>query len=210
MASLFKQALIQAQLFIGNRNLTYEALAGMFYNLFSDPPQREDFYKKVVKNATSVDKRSFLLAVRSLKDALLLCKRPRQDNCLLHIGLDEVHLLFQQRKEDVGSNHTLFSRLKSVLSEVVEEPLCTVFLSTAGTVSELAPAQDVAPSIRERDDERILPAPFTELPFDVDLISEPLLPGNVKLTSVGSIEFTARFGRPLYVRLTSVLSLSYV
>jgi hypothetical protein len=51
--------------------------------------------------------------------------------------------------------------------------------------------------MRERSDERILPAPFTELPFDVYAIAEPLIPGQETLDSVGSLKFTAKFGRPL-------------
>ena len=39
-----------------------------------------------------------------------------------------------------------------------------------------------------------LPAPFTELPFDVNLIANPLAPGRETFDSVGSLEFTARFG----------------
>ena len=85
------------------------------------------------------------------------------------------------------------------------EPFCVVFLSTAGTVSELAPSQDVAPSIRERSDELELPSPFTELPFDVDLISEPLVPGKESIRSVGSLKFTVQFGRPMYVAPDSLL-----
>jgi hypothetical protein len=119
--------------------------------------------------------------------------------------MDEVHVLFQRRYVDGQSEHTLYSRLKSVLSEIRTEPFCVVFLSTAGTVSELAPSQDVAPSIRERSDELELPSPFTELPFDVDLISEPLVPGKESIRSVGSLQFTVKFGRPMYVAPDSLL-----
>jgi len=52
--------------------------------------------------------------------------------------------------------------------------------------------------MRERSNERILQAPFTELPFDVYVAAEPLAPGQATLSSVGSLEFTAKFGRPLF------------
>lgn len=120
--------------------------------------------------------------------------------------MDEVHVLFERRTMERQSEHTLYSRLKSVLSEMRTEPFCVVFLSTAGTVSELAP-QDVAPSMRERSDELELPSPFTELPFDVDLISEPLIPGKESIRSVGSLKFTVQFGRPMYVAPDSPLLL---
>ena len=61
----------------------------------------------------------------------------------------------------------------------------------------LAPSKEITPSMRERDDERDLPAPFTELPFDVHVAAEPLAADRAALTSVGSLEFTTKFGRPL-------------
>jgi hypothetical protein len=110
--------------------------------------------------------------------------------------MDEVHVLYDQRIADGGSNYTLYSRLKSVLSEVVAEALCTIFLSTVSNVSKLPPSKELAPSLRDREYERFLPAPFTELPFDAHIIAEPLVPGQATLSSVGSLEFTAKFGRP--------------
>jgi hypothetical protein len=53
--------------------------------------------------------------------------------------------------------------------------------------------------MRERADDRNLPVPFTELPFDVHIIADPLRPGRFDLKSVGTLEFTAKFGRPLWV-----------
>jgi len=38
---------------------------------------------------------------------------------------------------------------------------------------------------------------YPELPFDVYVIAEPLSPGQANLSFVGSLEFTAKFGRPL-------------
>jgi hypothetical protein len=108
--------------------------------------------------------------------------------------MDEVHVLYDRRVADIGSNYTLYSCLKSVLSEVVAEKLCTVFLSTASSVSKLAPSKELAPSLREREDEHILPALFTELPFDVHIIAEPLVPRQATLSSIGSLEFMAKFG----------------
>ena len=127
--------------------------------------------------------------------------------CPILQAMDEVHVLFERRNVERQSEHTLYSRLKSVLSEMRTEPFCVIFLSTAGTVSDLAPSQDVAPSMRERSDELELPSPFTELPFDVELISSPLIPGKESIRSVGSLEFTVQFGRPMYVAPDSPLLL---
>jgi hypothetical protein len=49
----------------------------------------------------------------------------------------------------------------------------------------------------ERYDERIIWSEFTELSFDLYGIANPLACDREALTSVGSLEFTARFGRPL-------------
>jgi hypothetical protein len=84
-----------------------------------------------------------------------------------------------------------------VLNEGVKYDFAIISLSTASHLPSLAPSKDIAPSMRERGDERILLAPFTELPFDVYVAAEPLTPGQATLTSVGSLEFTAKFGRPL-------------
>jgi hypothetical protein len=70
-------------------------------------------------------------------------------------------------------------------------------MSTAIHISSLVHSKETPPSRKERGGEISLPAPFTELPFDVDLIANPLAPGRETSDSVGSLEFAARFGRPL-------------
>ncbi len=70
-------------------------------------------------------------------------------------------------------------------------------MSTASHIGSLAPSIETTPSLRERNPEVSLPAPFTELPFDVDLIANPLAGDQENLPSVGSLKFTVRFGRPL-------------
>ena len=192
-------------------DLSYEDLAGKFYEFFSHQSKRDEFYQRVLNKAPSLSAHSLTEASMSLRKTLENCSKWTATSagsfCPILQAMDEVHVLFEQRDMERQSEHTLYSRLKSVLSEMRTEPFCVVFLSTAGTVSELAPSQDVAPSIRERSDELELPSPFTELPFDVDLISEPLVPGEESIRSVGSLQFTVRFGRPMYVALDSLLLL---
>ncbi len=172
-----------------------------FYNFFAHPPDRSRFYSEVVLNAGSQTSPFDLVqSFQELKQALMgICSNWPRTACPLLISMDEIHVLFNMRGHDAESAYSLYSRLKSVLSEAVSEDFCTIFLSTATSVSKLAPSKDVAPSARERDDDRLLPAPFTELPFDAYIISEPLVPEQATLKSVGSLEFTAKFGRPLYV-----------
>lgn len=186
---------------MGTEKTSYLMLAEMFYQLFSESSQRNNFYRKVLEKTSSVNNGSFSSTVQSLKNAFLRCTDLPKEGCLLLLGIDEVHLFFEQRKVDVRSNHTIFSRLKSVFSEVIAEPLCIVVLSTAGAVSQFSPSPEVA---RERDDDFILQVltPFTELPLDIDIISDPLVPGRETLSSVGFLKFAARFGRPMYVRFS--------
>jgi hypothetical protein len=79
-----------------------------------------------------------------------------------------------------------------VLSEVVADKLCTTFLSTASSTFKFAP---LAPSLCKRENEHVLPASFMELLFDTHIITEPLVSREATLSSVGSLEFTAKFGQ---------------
>jgi hypothetical protein len=81
----------------------------------------------------------------------------------------------------------------------VFEPFCVIFLSTIANVSKLAPEQWVADSLREQAADVLLPPPFTELPFDVHIIENPLVSGRDTVATVGSFEFAAKFGRPMYI-----------
>ena len=205
MCAIFREAQNQIEDFAldAGHDLSYEDLAGKFYEFFSHQSKRDGFYQRVLNQAPSLSGHSLREASMSLRETLENCSKWTGTSagsfCPILQAMDEVHVLFQRRYVELQSEHTLYSRLKSVLSEIRTEPFCVVFLSTARTVSELAPSQDVAPSIRERSDELELPSPFTELPFDVDLISEPLVPGKESIRSVGSLKFTVQFGRPMYV-----------
>ena len=75
-------------------------------------------------------------------------------------------------------------------------------MSTVSDIAKNAPSQETSPSLREQHKDRLLPAPYTELPFDVYVIANPLVPGQENLDSVGTFAFTAKFGRPLYVEPT--------
>jgi hypothetical protein len=174
-------------------------MATAFYKFFRDALQRERFYKDVVRNAETSPSGDVKQSFTVLKEGLKRCCSdwPSTGICPILISIDEVHVLYTHREIDMGSDYTLYSRLKSVLDDVVECDFGVVSLSTASHIPRLAPSKGIAPSARERDNERSLPAPFTELPFDVHVIAEPLAPDTATLTSVGSLEFTAKFGRPL-------------
>jgi hypothetical protein len=128
-----------------------------------------------------------------------LCEWPHDGFCPIIISIDEVHVLYAERSDDKMSSHTLYSRFKSVVSELVGYDFCLLVLSTFSSIPKLTPSKTEAASLRELSDDRILPPPFTELQFDAHIIIDPLVPGQATLDTVGTMDFTAKFGRPLYV-----------
>jgi len=200
LSSLFESARLQAeQLLPPGEEVSYVHMARVFYDFFADPSNRNQFYENVVASSRKGPYVDVWKSFNGLKKNL---KRrcfnwPPSAICPLLVSIDEVHVLYTHRRVDTGSEYTLYSRLKAVLNEGIKYDFAIVSLSTVSHVSSLAPSKETAPSVRERDDERTLPAPFTELPFDVYVAAEPLAPGRATLTSVGSLEFTAKFGRPL-------------
>ena len=199
LSSLFASARRQAeQLFPPKKKVTYVHMAKAFYDLFADPSKRNTFYRGVIAVAKQGPSTDVWISFEALKKSLKgHCSKWPCNICPLLVSIDEVHVLYTHRGVDSGSDYTLYSLLKSVLNEGVKYNFAMISLSTVSRLSSLAPSKEAAVSMRERDHERILPAPFTELPFDVYIIAEPLAPGRATLTSVGSLEFTAKFGRPL-------------
>ena len=199
LSSLFTLALdLFKKLLPGNNKVSYAKIVEVIYKFFANTSNRDEFYEDVVKNAREGPYielgNSFNTFSRGLMDR---CSNWLNSKfCPILIAIDEIHNLYTHRRVDVGSNPTLYSLLKSVMNELLKYPVALISLSTVSHVSSLAPSKETAPSVRERSDERFLPAPFTELPFDVFLASEPLRPGQ-EMTSVGSLELTSKFGRPL-------------
>jgi hypothetical protein len=199
LSALFASAHLQAlKLFPEGKKESYESMVMAFYDFFAIPEQREAFYAAVVQKAGKGSE-SVWDSFNKLEDCLKksCSKWPPAAVCPLLVSIDEVHFLYTHRTIDSGSDYTLYSLMKSVLNEGISCGLGVITLSTASHITSLAPSKEVAPSMRERSDERILPAPFTELPFDVYAIAKPLIPGRETLATVGSLEYTAKFGRPL-------------
>ena len=173
-------------------------MAKIFYNYFRQHLNRSGFYDRVVGLAKTTSDasvgRSFIEFMNGLKGR---CSNWPTKSCPILISLDEVHVLYTRREEDTESQHSLYSLLQSVLSEVVTSHFGVICMSTASHIGSLAPSKETAPSFRERNPEVSLPAPFTELPFDVDLIANPLARDQENLSSVGTLKVTVRFGRPL-------------
>jgi hypothetical protein len=194
----------QVKIFNTDKKSTYLAVADKFYNIFHDQGKRDRFYGGVIKrseeerNATQADTSN---AIERVVVALgTYCSDWNSvEFCPIIISLDEVHVLFTPRPLDAQSSYSLYSRFKSVLGDLVAKPFCVLSLSTVSTVSKLAPSKSVADSLREQAENRMIPPPFTELPFDVHIIEDPLVPGEETVASVDSFEFASKFGRPLYV-----------
>lgn len=201
LSSLFATARLQVdRLFPPNNGLyDYAYMVKAFYDLFADPSQRNVFYENVIVNAKKGPYINVWASLDNLQGSLVkLCSKwPEASICPFVISIDEVHVLYTHREADIESNHTIYSRFKSVLNEGVKHHFVVITLSTASHVPSFAPAKGSTLSLQEQDKERILPAPFTELPFDVYIIAKPLVAGTETLASVGTQEFTARFGRPV-------------
>jgi hypothetical protein len=164
-------------------------MAKVFYDFFARPSLRKGFYEGVVKDAKKGPRVKVWESFKKLEDSLKQrCSNWPTTVCPLLISVDEVQVLCN-RKEDIGSNCSLYSQFVSVLNEGWNCNFGTITLSTKRNNSGL-------PS-DERYGERIFSPEFTELSFDLYVIANPLTCGRETLASVGSLEFTARFGRPL-------------
>ena len=206
LSSLFITARLQIQdLFPGNGMMTYEEIVKTFYEFFKEQPQRLKFYDQVVRHARRSKHSLNSICGHSIdqftSDLERRCSNWPTNLCPILISIDEVHILYTPRKnKDKQSVHSLYSRFKWVLSNLVLCKFGVICMSTAipTTIDNPTPPQKKIPTfwyVRAR--EIVLPAPITELPFDVDLSADPLNAGRETLESINSLEFTARFGRPL-------------
>jgi hypothetical protein len=181
--------------------MTYSELVLRFFDLFDQEEERETFYKEVLQLCSQTGPNpttpTLQTEAKKLEDALKQRCKDIPAGYSFIMAVDEVHVLYDPRPIDSKTDHNLFSRFKSVLSEITGYKFCTVVLSTATSINGLASSKKAAPSLRERISDMELPVQFTELPFDVFLIKEPLQEQKLNLTSVGTLEFTAKFGRPL-------------
>jgi hypothetical protein len=178
-----------------------------FYDFFDTLARRHKFHLDVIaKSKLLLNEKVYQSVLSRDFDTLHdLLKQRCTDwlgttTCPILVSIDEIHVLFKPRAQDVGTPHTLYSHLKYVLSQATPSPFCTIFLSTAtNDVTKHTPSKSnvVPPGMHGRAIVYDIPVPFTELPFDVHIIADPLQPGRHGLESVGTLEFTAKFGRPL-------------
>jgi hypothetical protein len=207
--SLFVQALDQATRFFlaSEPKVPYATMARKFYDFFET--NRKPFHSAVLARRAAVSDSLLNESLKGLVDYLQSCCSdwpvPAASTsadfpppiCPLLLSIDEVHTLYNPRPQDSDSFYSLYSRAKHVISQMVSHSFCVIILSTATNISKLPPSRHVAPSIRERAENRRLPNPFLELPFDAHICADPLVSGRDVLASVGSLGFVAKFGRPM-------------
>ncbi|TDL22026.1 hypothetical protein BD410DRAFT_898594 [Rickenella mellea] len=199
LGSIFSVTKARLEQFSKGSSMEYSSLVKSFFDLFNDEEERERFYDDVISPHWDFNVNELSSAWSSLDKALTKMCDKLPDGYPIIFSMDEVHVIYEPRSPlDVGTEFTLYSRFKSVLSELASKTFGTVVLTTATAMSKLAPSKAIAPSYRERIHDLELPAPFTELPFDTALFRAPLAQGVYNIKTVGTLEFTARFGRPLW------------
>lgn len=162
-------------IFSGKTQLSYKEIAHGFHEFFANTNNRDSFYNAVVRGSSTLQHQGAGQTWIYFKEALQSrCSDwPEASVCPVLISFDEVHVLFESRAHD-KSEHTIYSHLKSVISSLVDD-FCVIVMSTASSVSKVAPSRLIAPSLiapslRERASDIKLPVPFTELPFDAHIL----------------------------------------
>ncbi|KAL4246568.1 hypothetical protein ABKN59_008457 [Abortiporus biennis] len=173
-----------------------------------DRTQRDTFYSGVISNAgeklvkSSVALKSAVEG-RQVPDALkkLYSLLPDGDKIKVVMYFDEAHELCKQEvhktpkvKMQVTKNN--YEIMLSVLNVYVDEPLFALFLSTASSLSLLAPPPKYAVSARALGGYH--QAPFTEMPFDCAPHFFVNYDDTLTLQEVNKPMFLSNFGRPLY------------
>lgn len=113
------------------------------------------------------------------------------------IYFDEAHTLTNYPTDPKDLNgKDLYDCLLSCLVHFIDQSLFTIFLSTNSSLSNLAPPSRDAKSARARDASKNLQAPITETPFDC-YPGFLVQPDTLSWRDVSTIQFMAKFGRPL-------------
>jgi hypothetical protein len=98
------------------------------------------------------------------------------------------------------SNWTLFSELRRTLRGILDQPIFTLFLSTAGRFNRFSPEIRSDSSKRVINNNFKLLHPISEMCFD-DL-AYPAREYTVSLKRVVEMDWISHLGRPLYVHIT--------
>jgi hypothetical protein len=116
---------------------------------------------------------------------------------LVILSFDESHILTDIPKR---SSWTLFSELRRVLREIIDHPIFSLFLSTAGRFHLFSPEIRSDHSNRITNHEETPPHLISEISFDD--IAYPAKESTVSLDRVVKTDWISHLGRPLYVHFT--------
>ena len=112
-------------------------------------------------------------------------------------SVDEYHTLTEDGKDGRSSFHALCS----VLHDLVDFEVFTVFASTNFTLHDMAPLGSKNPSVRAKSKAFMEPhAPYVAFPYDVSPDNTPIVTeDDITLERVADLEYACMFGRPLSV-----------
>jgi hypothetical protein len=149
--------------------------------------------KTVVEYAAAEAARTALGELICKLDSKAASAQPERMKLIIYF--DEAHPLTKVvPKNDEGKS--LYDFLCSCLNQFLTFPMFCIFLSTNSSLAQFASPQALAKSARIRGGKAETHAPITETPFDCceDLMVKP---GVLKMQDTSTIQFMARFGRPL-------------
>jgi len=119
---------------------------------------------------------------------------------LVILAFDESQILTDNPKD---RNWTLFSELRRTLREIVDWPIFSLFLSTAGSFHLFSPDIKSDHSSRVTNAVLLPLNPISEISFD-DL-AYPAQEGIVSLDRVVQMDWMSHLGRPMCVHFTYIL-----
>jgi hypothetical protein len=121
------------------------------------------------------------------------------------LAFDESHILTDNPKD---RNWTLFSELRRTLREIVDWPIFSLFLSTAGSFHLFSPDIKSDHSSRVTNAVLLPLNPISEISFD-DL-AYPAQNDTVSLDRVVQMDWMSHLGRPLYVHFAYTFQKQFI
>ena len=116
---------------------------------------------------------------------------------LVVLAFDEAHVLTTEQYNTEDGYFSKFSELRRAIRALVDFPIFSVFLSTAGKIQYFTPRPDRDNSGRLQKSDLMLLGPFTTLGFDQMMTESRLEDGIISIEEVSTVACMARFGRPL-------------
>ncbi|CAE6399124.1 unnamed protein product, partial [Rhizoctonia solani] len=158
-----------------------------------------------ISNRTEIDLGILEYSLQMSCDRLAKRIQPVSDNtnvCFVYI--DEAHSLTQAVKDkNKEHKHSQLHNLSKALSNLIDYPMCFIFLSTSSSLRGYAPSPYYYRSERVILGSALIP-PFTELPIDIyeDKVIEDF--GSMTLIKACEVGVMVRFGRPLWYTIHNV------